>query len=118
MNISYMVRLLSGIILMSISIVLYLLILKLINKKFLKQKKMNLKEILIGWGVIFVINIFCILIKAPFAIGIPFMPYLNAGARVYYISLGYTIEVNRQVIATPGEEHSWQADSLKLHFLP
>ena len=81
---------------MAVSFGVYFLILKGINKFIFKgNKKINFIEFIIGWSIIFVINLVFVLAQIKFAIGIPVRPYLDGGANTYYVSLGYVIYVER-----------------------
>ncbi len=78
---------------MIVALLLFLLILFLINKFILKKKKITALEFVIGWVVVLVLNIFCVVFDAPFGIGVPEARVLDGGANKYYDSLGYTIHV-------------------------
>ena len=78
---------------MIVAVLLFLLILFLINKFILKKKKITVLEVIIGWVIVLVLNIFCVVFDAPFGIGVPDVRVLDAGANEYYDSLGYTIHV-------------------------
>ena len=80
-------------ILMIVAVIVFLLILKAINKFVFKgSRKIDIIEVAIGWSAIFIINLICVLANSPFAIGIPYSPYLDAGVTKQYVSLGYIIE--------------------------
>lgn len=80
-----------------ISFIIFFIILKLINVLF-KIKNITVKEVLIGWSIIFIINCISVLFDIPMVIGIPYHPYLDMGATTDYYSLGYVICVNKSVV--------------------
>lgn len=82
-----------------IAILCFLGILKLINKLVLKDKiKINFKEIITGWCIIFCFNLFCVICDIPFPIGITYSPFFDGGQNKYCASLGYIITIKKSSI--------------------
>lgn len=96
------------IVLFIIVILLFLGILKLINKFIFKNKtKITWKEIAIGWCIIFGINCFSVITNIPFVIGIPYCPFMDGGLITYYYSLGYIVKVEKEWAMVPGEKYGF-----------
>lgn len=82
-----------------VAILCFLGILKLINKFIFKNKiKINLKEIIIGWCIIFCFNLFCVICDIPYPIGITYSPFFDGGKTKYCASLGYIITIEKSAI--------------------
>lgn len=82
-----------------IAILCFLGILKLINKFIFKNKvKISLKEIIIGWCIIFCFNLFCVICNIPYPIGITYSPFFDLGQNKYCVSLGYIITIKKSAI--------------------
>ncbi len=79
--------------LIGLAFLIYILILKLINKLFLKDRKIDFKEFFIGWCIVFIINLFAVVTDKPFAIGLKVSPYSDGGETSRYYSLGYIVTV-------------------------
>lgn len=95
-------------IIMIIAILLFLGILKLINKFIFKNKiKITWKEIIIGWCIVLGINAFSVITNIPFVIGIPYQPFFDGGLTTYYISLGYVVVVEKESIMIPVDEEKY-----------
>lgn len=88
--------------LIGLAFLIYILILKLINKLFLKDRKIDFKEFFIGWCIVFVINLFAVFTDTPFAIGLKVSPYSDGGETSRYYSLGYIVTVRKALFP----EHS------------
>lgn len=83
----------SPIIMIVLACIIFLGIVFLINKKILKKEVKEMwKTALIGWCIVFFINVFCMITHMPFAIGIP-GDMCMCGFGKYY-SLGYVINVD------------------------
>lgn len=82
-----------------IAILIFLGVLKLINKLIFKNKvKINFKEIIIGWCIIFCFNLFCVIYNIPHPIGITYAPFFDGGQTKYCASLGYIITIKKSSI--------------------
>lgn len=101
-----------------ISILIFLGVLKLINKFIFKNNvKINLKEIIIGWCIIFCFNLFCVISDFAYPIGVTISPYFDAGKTKYCASLGYIIEIKKDSVInhyrtyvsffTLNKKHEW-----------
>ena len=84
---------------MIVGLIVFLLILKAINKYILKgDKKTYICAILVSWILIFVINVFCVINNTHVAIGIPISPYFDGGSTEFFISPGYIIKSHKYIM--------------------
>ena len=99
-----------------IAILCFFVILKLINKFVFKNKtKINFKEIIIGWCIIFCFNLFCVICDFPYPIGITYSPFLDLGQSRYCASLGYIITIEKSsIIIVEGQDITTSVDFLTL----
>lgn len=100
-----------------IAIIIFLALLKLINKFILKNKvQINLKEIIIGWSIIFCFNLFCVIFDIPCPIGITYSPFFDGGQTKFCASLGYVITIEKNtIIPLEGEDITTKVDFLTLN---
>ena len=88
-----------SIVLIALAFIILLVLLKFINKCIFKDKiKLNILEVVISWGIVFIINVILVNTNSLNAIGIPIKPFFDAGANKYYFSLGYVIHVQKPMI--------------------